>query len=330
MTDSPFRVGAFVCGAPTSPRDLVRHGELLAAYADGDVADDREAYLSHFVFGPEMEAHFKANRNSVAGFAGPCAARWVVLDIDRAELPVALEDARRLLQVVTRRYPETEGDVPVYFSGNKGFHVLVELAHGPPPAAGFQNTARSFAEELAALAGVTIDAGIYDVNRLVRLPNTRHPKTGLFKRRIDSEALFRLELPGILDLAKRASGDGIPTVRLPPAQLAKDWGKAEAHAAGKAEARAAVRRDCGTTDARAPRDLIDLLRFGVAEGERHKTLFRAAAWLTEQGAPSSLCSALLTEAGRDVGLTPADVARQIACGVAHALKQRQAEGGRSP
>ena len=330
MTDSPFRVGAFVCGAPTSPRDLVHHGKLLSAYADGEIADEREAYLSHFAFGPEMEAHYKANRNSVAGYAGPCVARWVVLDIDRAELTVALEDARRLVRAVTRRYPETEGDVPVYFSGNKGFHVMVELAHGPPPAVGFQHTARTFAEALAALAGVTIDAGIYDINRLVRLPNTRHPRTGLYKRRIDSEALFRLELPGILDMAKRASGDGIPAVRLPPAQLAKDWEAAGRHAAGKAEARAAVRRDCGDADARAPRYFLDLLRFGVGEGDRHNTLFRCAAWLTEQGAPPSLCSALLTEAGRDVGLTPADVARQIACGIAHALKQQQAEGRQSP
>ncbi len=330
MTDSPYRVGAFVCGPPTSPRDLVRHGELLAAYADGAIGDEREAYLSHFAFGAEMQAHYKANRNSVAGFAGPCAARWVVLDIDRPELAVALEDARRLLQAVTRRYPETEGDVPVYFSGNKGFHVLVELAHGPPPAVGFQHTPRTFAEALAALAGVAIDAGIYDVNRLVRLPNTRHPKTGLFKRRIDSETLFRLELPGILETAKRASGDGIPTVRLPPAQLAKDWAAAERHAAGMAEARAAVRRECGTADARAPRDLIDLLRFGVADGERHMTLFRVAAWMVEQGAGTDFTRLFLTEAAGDLGLPPDDVARQIKCGVGHALKQQQSEGGQSP
>ena len=154
MTDSPFRVGSFVCVASTSPRDLVHHSKLMAAYADSDVAEDREAYLSHFKFDAEMLARSKANRNSVAEFAGPSATRWVILDIDQ-------------------------------------------------------------------------------------------------------------------------------------------------------------------------------LRFGVDEGDRHQTLFRSAAWRTVQGAPPSLGFALLTEAGRDVGLTPADVARQIRCGMEHDLNQRQTEGGQS-
>jgi hypothetical protein len=38
------------------------------------------------------------------------------------------------------RYPETVGDVPVWFSGSKGFHVAVELAHKPPPAVAFPRT----------------------------------------------------------------------------------------------------------------------------------------------------------------------------------------------
>ena len=86
MTPTPFNVGAFVLGAPTSPRALVRHADLLTAYADAALEDDREAYLSHFAFGAEMQTHYAANRQSVAGFAGPCWCRWLVLDIDRADL----------------------------------------------------------------------------------------------------------------------------------------------------------------------------------------------------------------------------------------------------
>ena len=81
---------------------------------------------------------------------------------------------------------------------------------------------------------------------------------------------------------------------------------------------------------RAPRYFVDFLRFGVDEGERHQTLFRCAAWLTEQGAPPSLCSALLTEPGSDNGLSPKEVARQIACGVEHARKQRGAAADPPP
>jgi hypothetical protein len=272
-----------------------------------------------------MQAHFRANRNSVAEYAGPCWCRWLVHDIDRPDLVEALADARRLVTMIHQRYPETVGDVPVYFSGGKGFHVLLELAHNPPPAVGFHFVARTFAEALAARAGVTIDASIYDVNHLVRLPNTRHAKTGLFKRRIDAEALLALDVPRILELARHPAGDGIPTVRTCPANLAYDWQEAEAETARKTEARVTARQDFGTVETRAPRYLVDLLRFGVYDGEsRHITLFRCAAWLTEQGAPEPLCFALLTEPGRDVGLTPKDVQRQIACGIEHARQQRGA------
>jgi hypothetical protein len=318
-----FPVGAYVHGPPTSPRALVRHADLLTTYADGAIEDEREAYLSHFAFGLEMQAHYDANRNSVAGFAGPCGCRWLVLDIDREnDLPAALADARRLLQAIHRRYPEAEGDVPVYFSGGKGFHVLVELAHCPPPTVGFHHTAKTFAESLAGRAGVRIDAGIYDVNHIVRLPNTKHPRTGLFKRRIDPDALFRLDVPGILEHAKHPAGDGLPTVRTCPANLAEDWHEAEQAATGAAAARTAVRRDSGPTDARAPRYFLELIRFGVNTGERHQTLFRCAAWLTEQGAPPSLVAAVLTEPGQDVGLAPMDVDRQIRCGIEHVRRQR--------
>jgi hypothetical protein len=330
MTAPTFNVGAFVLGAPTSPRALVRHGDLLAAYAGAALDDERESYLSHFAFGPEMETHYAANRHSVAEFVGPCWARWLVLDIDRADLADALADARRLVAFLHQRFPETEGDVPVYFSGRKGFHVLIELAHNPPPAVGFQRIAQTLAEALAGRAGVRIDGSVYDIAHIIRLPNTRHPRTGLFKRRIDAEALFALDVDGIRRHAAHPAGDGIPAVRTLPVQLADDWRDAERATTRTAEARAAARRDFGTADARAPRYFLDLLRFGVGEGERHATLFRCAAWLTEQGAPPSLCSALLTEPGRDVGLTPKDVERQIACGVEHARKQRSAAADPPP
>jgi hypothetical protein len=313
-----FNVGAFVLGAPTSPRALVRHADLLTAYADGAIEDGREAYLSHFVFGEELQRYFAANRNSVAGFAGPCWCRWLVLDIDRPDLAAALADARRLVGFLAERYGT---DPPVWFSGSKGFHVAVELVHRPPPSVTFPAVARTFAEALARAAGVEIDPAIYDRNHIIRLPNTRHPKTGLFKRRIDADDLYQLDIDGIRRHAAHPAGDGLPTWRGDTARLAADWREAEAVAGRVAEARA-ERRATFTPDERAPKYLLDFLRFGVEPGERATTLFKCSAWLTEQGAPPSLCAALLTEPGLDCGLPPSEVRRQITCGIAHAQRQR--------
>ena len=332
MTTHCHTVGAFVFGAPTSPRLLVQHAQLLVAYAEGDMAEkgeEREAYLSHYAFGSEMRTHYTANGRSVRGFAGPCSCRFLVLDIDRPDLEAALTDARQLVSFIDRRFPELEGEVPVFFSGSKGFHVLLELIHTPPPAVGFQHVCRTLAEGIAASAGVKIDTAIYDVNHIVRLPNTKHPKTGLFKVRLETEGLFTLDLAGILENAKRPWPNGIPTARRPAGKIATDWHEAEERTRRTTDSRTAIRHDFGSTEPRAPKYLVDFLRFGTDEGERAQTLFRCAAWLAEQGAPPSLCFALLTEPGRDVGLTPADVARQIQCGIEHAARQRQnnSEGG---
>jgi hypothetical protein len=324
VTSTPFNVGAFVLGAPTSPRALVRHADLLTAYADGTLAErgeDRESFLSHYVFGPELQQYFISNQHSVKGFVGPCRADWLLWDIDRdGDLDAALTDTCRLTAFIQEHY---RADPIVWFSGSKGFHVAVELIHRPPPAVGFHRTARTFAENLAARAGVRIDTNIYDIAHLIRLPNTRHPKTGLFKRRIDASDLFQVSVDGIRRHAEHPAGDGLPIWRGDTAQLAADWQAAEAATTRTTEARAATYRDF-RPDERAPRYLIEFLRFGVPVGERHMTLFKCSTWLSTQGAPPSLIHALLTEPGCDVGLMPKDVERQIRCGIEHAQKQRSA------
>ncbi|MFO0863919.1 MAG: hypothetical protein U0744_04580 [Gemmataceae bacterium] len=319
-----LNVGTYVLGSLSSSRTLVNHAGLLSAYADGVMADKgevREAYLSHFAFGLDLKKHHTAHRGSVAGFAGACWSKYVVLDIDRDCPEEALADVRRLVAYLQRRYPEIEGRVIVFFSGSKGYHVLLELSHRPQPAVGFHRTVRSLAEGLAGQAGVRIDTSIYDLAHIIRLPNTRHPKTGLYKRRIETDALFALTMQGIREIAKGPAGDGMPDAGTCPQQLPDDWRQAEARASGSLQTKIASRRE-PDTDLRAPRWFLEFFRFGVQVGERRPTLFRSAAWLTEQGAPPSLVKALLWEVACDQAIAPADVSRQIACGVEHANRQR--------
>jgi hypothetical protein len=317
-----FDLGVLVAGPVSSTRHLVQHHATLAAFVE-DVAEFHdEAYLSHFRFSEELAHYYVAHRQSVRGFAGPCCCRWLALDIDRAgDLATALADTCRLVAFIQERY---RTDPAVWFSGSKGFHVAVELAHNPPPSVAFPAIARTFAETIARAAGVEIDRGVYDRNHIIRLPNTRHPKTGLFKRRIDADDLFQLDIDGILRHAEHPAGDGLPVVwRGDADRLVSDWREAATAIARATEARTATYRDF-RPDERAPRYLIEFLRFGVPEGERATTLFRSAAWLTEQSAPPSLVYALLTEPGLDCGLPPSEVRRQIACGVTHAQRQRTA------
>ena len=67
---------------------------------------------------------------------------------------------------------------------------------------------------------------------------------------------------------------------------------------------------------RATRDIIANVE-PIAAGDRHRLLFSAAANLAEFSCPSALAHELLSEAGRDAGLSPSEVRRQIDCGLSH-------------
>ena len=316
-----YDVGVLVAGPVSAPRHLVEHRRTLEAFADGDVEFHDEAYLSHYQFGPEMETYYKRNGGSVAGFMGACCCRWLVLDIDRADLTAALADARTLGYYIADRYSLDE--LPIYFSGSRGFHILVELTHRPAPSVEFPTVARSFAQFLADGAGVAIDESLYDRARIVRLPNTKHPKTGLFKRRIDLDILPFFSPEALREHCTEPAGDGLPRWDGNTDKLAADWAAVEARVGRAAQARAERRAEF-VPDTRAPRYFLEFLRFGVEPGERATTLFKCSAWLAEQGAPPSLCAALLTEPALDCGLAPSETARQIRCGIEHALRQRGA------
>lgn len=91
-----------------------------------------------------------------------------------------------LLHVITTLY--TSYGVPfeyirVFFSGNKGFHVLVDPEiFGIEPRTDLNEIYRSIAHDIKKMTMFkTVDTGIYDRVRLFRLANSLHSNTGLYK-----------------------------------------------------------------------------------------------------------------------------------------------------
>jgi hypothetical protein len=81
---NPRPHGFRVAGHRAGRRRLIDWRAAFAAYAACDPAaqPEREAYLSHFVFGADFAAYLERN-GSEAGFNGPCGADWLFWDIDR-------------------------------------------------------------------------------------------------------------------------------------------------------------------------------------------------------------------------------------------------------
>lgn len=320
MTHTDFRYGFRVVGATSEERRLVIAADAFAYHCTLNPAypPDDESYLSAFRFDREFRAFLKRT-GSTKGFAGRCWSPWLWFDIDRdKDLPAAHADAKRLVGSLLQRYPTLdEDDLLVFFSGKKGFHVGLPLSHAPDPSAEFPHVCRELAVGLATEAGVALDTSIYEPVRLFRAPNTKHPETGLHKRRVTHGELMSLSLERIRDLARQPHEFDVPYPRAADPQLASDW----AEAAGRAAETAAVRLATAGGNQRVNRATLDFLANGAAEGGRHTCLFAAAADLAEHGVPTAAIHALLTEPALDTGLPPKEVARVIDNAADHVRKK---------
>lgn len=142
-----------------------------------------------------------AKLNNESDFVCP-----IFFDIDSDnDLAGARESALILCEMIMDRIGVPQDQLEIYFSGNKGFHVLV-------PCETFQafNSVHTLSlykrmAEKAEQAGVRfIDKGIYTKKRIWRLPNSINSKSGLYKIPLTYEELRDIDMPGILEFAKSA------------------------------------------------------------------------------------------------------------------------------
>jgi hypothetical protein len=313
-----------VVGPVHKERRLVHHASAFAACAEIDARIDPvlERYLSCFTFSNEMVKHFERT-GSVKGYRGPCGGDFVWIDIDAADLSEALAHAKRLVLLLTGLLGVDPCDLLLFFSGAKGFHIGVPVHGLAEPSPAFPAQARAFAERLAADADVKIDVKIYDAVRCFRTPNSRHPRTGLYKRWLSADGFEHMSLAHILDLAKTPEPFEVPGCDGPisPA-LQRLW--KEANPPRSPQTMHLPNLWKNTAVCQLNRATTDFIHVGAVEGERATRLFAAAANLGELAAAhgaQGLATALLEPAGRDCGLTPSEVRRQIETGWKHGFEK---------
>lgn len=322
MSESSMKYALNVRGSQRAERSLVDAATALSAYAECDDRIDLndEAYLSAWRFGSEFCEYFK-RRRSEKGFNGVCWSDWLWFDIDNANLTEALDVTRKLSGFLVDKFRLEEDQLLVFFSGRKGFHVgLPTSLWQPQPSTEFVLMFKRLAEQLAEDARVIIDGSIYSKVRLFRAPNSRHPSSGLHKRRFAFDAVLGLKLEAILALAKEPEAFDLPTA--PPvnpeavelwASLAQTDAKSASHSSARPNG----------TEPRLNRNTLDFLHNGATDGERATRLFSAAANIGEFSL-NELAHALLTEPARDSGLAPREIRRQIEAGLRHAKQQKDA------
>lgn len=154
-----------------------------------------DCYITYFRFPKEYKEHCDKN-NSVAGYKGKCYSDFFYMDVDNQDLKQAHNTVKNLLLYIESELELSLHVVEVFFSGAKGFHVAIPASYfGFEPREDLPQIHRAIAKEF--FNAFNLDFAIYDINRLFRLPNTRHVKTGLYKVILDPIDVLHKDLEAI-------------------------------------------------------------------------------------------------------------------------------------
>jgi hypothetical protein len=303
-----FRYVDFATRAqPGFRNNVVRVGDLPGLVGRYGRAD---CYCTYFQFDNGLPDYVKQNHGSVAGYDGPCYARFLPLDVDASDLERAVGAARQITRFLLDGWGVPEEAVPVYYSGMKGFHVTLatgifgEIQPGVELPRVFQGIRRSLVEKAKVTHPETIDFGISDRLRLLRLPNTRHSKSGLFKIPLRAEELLYRGVGEIREAAVRprkpwlTDRSGlVPVYRAEAVPVAV--GLFERCRDGEAESPHADLPDPGSfLDNGHLKDTLcqaelELYREGVPEGARSAMCLRLASRFRSAGYAADRASAMV-------------------------------------
>lgn len=139
----------------------------------------------------------QTNRNKMSAVVNVLA-----FDFDSEDnLAEALADVKILLKWSARHNITPR----ITYTGNRGFHVYIDIE--PIELQHKQETLRKFFVEINKAAGFTsLDLSIAgDLERIIRLPNTKHSKSGLYCIPINPKILPILTVSEICTLAKKKS-----------------------------------------------------------------------------------------------------------------------------
>jgi len=216
-------------------------------------------------------------------------------DLDyKTDPSVSQADAVKLIDFFMNELDIQETDISLYFSGSKGFHILIDhRALDIKPGADLHKIYKHIAGYLIhRLKLQALDLVVYTEKRMLRLPNSQHAATSLYKIELSLEEIQTLTLDEIkkkanmpriqpvIDPAERIKkrGNRAPAVQFFQAKAA-EWQEAQATSNARyAQDEFNFRKD------RPPVCVLDILNGGwKKEGDRNQATVQLAAYYKEAG-----------------------------------------------
>lgn len=176
------------------------NGRLIKPDKIFDLIDmEADWYYSPFIYGDDALQYFEEHKKSIKGYTGKAYTNSLYWDLDcKEDFVKARDNALKLIY-----YLEDQGyrdGLEIFFSGNKGFHVFLHTINEFNP----QQT-KKICYNVAIKAGVSqdvFDTTVYNVNRIFRVPYTKHQVSGLYKIPLELEMLEKSDPQEIRDAAR--------------------------------------------------------------------------------------------------------------------------------
>jgi hypothetical protein len=229
------------------------------------------------------------------GVKGEVFIAPLYFDLDyKSDPAVSQADAVKLIDFFMHELEVAETDISLYFSGSKGFHILIDhQALGIEPGADlhkiYKHTASYLIHRLELKA---LDLAVYTHHRMLRLPNSLHSGTRKFKIELSLEELRTLTLEQIKDKASMPRQTPVqePKLRADNRGLraaanafyldkAKEWREAQATAGARYE-----KEEFNFRKDRPPVCVLDIMEGGwKKDGDRNQATVQLAAYYKEAG-----------------------------------------------
>lgn len=157
-------------------------------------ASENDQYSSVYLYNEEHYKQFQTTK-SVRGIKNVVTDK-IIFDFDSDSNPeLARKDTLELVNRLKAKSVDPD-NIDLYWSGKKGFTVTVRLDRTITP-----EVHEKIALDLFGKGLETLDRGVYNASRILRVPNTKHPKSNLYKVKLTYPQLQTLDVEKIKKLA---------------------------------------------------------------------------------------------------------------------------------
>jgi len=162
---------------------------------------NKDYYISIYKYNEEQKNRVD-QKGTISGIKD-VTTDILVWDFDSSTNPeLARQDTVTLAHRLVNKYNVDPDSIQCYYSGSKGFHVVLYLGTKQVNPEEFKKATTTIAEGLK-----TFDVVVSDPARVIRMEYTKHPKTGLFKIPLHISEVDEMSIDNIKELAKTSRED---------------------------------------------------------------------------------------------------------------------------